>query len=560
MPGQVCRITGALAPTRFNAHMTTIQASPVIRLRHISKRFPGVLANDAICLDFYRGEVHALLGENGAGKSTLIGMLAGMQQPDQGLIEVLGRAVRINSPQAALALGIGTVYQHSHLIPSLTVMENLMLGGSWLQPQRPTVTLARFDKLSQLLSVQLDPGARVEHLDLGQQQQVEIIRALWHDQNVLVLDEPTSMLTPQGVAELAEVVRRLSDHGVAVIFITHKLGEACNLAHRISVLRRGRVVGSLAPERLRNLPRPQVIEEVVAMMFDREESLDSAGGAMAYNKASSSSMFEDCSGSPTLSDRHTADPDSALISLNKVSTTAETGECPLREVVLRIWPGEIVGIAGIDGSGQKHLAEVLAGQRALRRGTVLLDGIDITNSSISQRRKKGVRYITDERLGEGTVSDHSVATNLILKEIGERFYWTLGLTRWKRIFRRAREQIDSHNIQTPSDRTPVGKLSGGNIQKVLLARELAADARLVIFNKPTYGLDLNSTRQARAHIRSGAGTRDAALVVISNELEELMQTCHRVVVLEGGCVRGMVVNRPGAEADIGRYMTAAEDV
>ena len=539
--------------------MITTEENPVIRLKNISKRFPGVLANEAICLDFYRGEVHALLGENGAGKSTLISMLAGMQQPDQGSIEVLGQAAPINSPQAALNLGIGTVYQHNHLIPSLTVTENLMLGGSWRLPRNPTETLARFHKLSQLLSVELDPEAKIERLDLGQRQQVEIIRALWHGQNVLVLDEPTSMLTPQGAAELAEVVRRLIGHGVVVIFITHKLGEAYNLADRISVLRRGRVVGSLAPEMLKVLTRAQVLEEAVTMMFGREGAPDSAESTMPYNTNHDGSAFEGRTGSPPLSNHHAADSNPVLVSLRRASTIAETGECALREVDLQIRAGEIVGIAGIDGNGQKHLAEVLAGQRELHEGTLLVNGIDVTNSSISQRRKKGVRYITDERLGEGTASTHSVATNLILKEIGERPYWTLGLTRWRRIFRRAREQIDSHNIQTPSERTPVGKLSGGNIQRVLLARELTLDAKLVIFNKPTYGLDLNSTRQARTYIRSGAGTQNAALLVISNELEELMETCHRIIVLEGGRVRGIVDNQPGAETEIGRYMTAAED-
>ncbi|MCB1813561.1 MAG: ATP-binding cassette domain-containing protein, partial [Candidatus Competibacteraceae bacterium] len=254
--------------------MTAEHQAVVIGLKNITKRFPGVLANDAICLDFHRGEVHALLGENGAGKSTLIGILAGMQQPDQGRIEVAGQAVRISSPQAALKLGIGTVYQHSHLIPSLSVMENLMLGSAWWRPRNPRATLARFRELSTLLSVQLDPDAQVGRLSLGQQQQVEIMRALWHGQRALILDEPTSMLTPQGVTELAAVVRRLRDHGVAVIFITHKLGEAYELADRISVLRRGRVVGELAPEQLQDQSRQAVIDAVVGMMFARDDAAE----------------------------------------------------------------------------------------------------------------------------------------------------------------------------------------------------------------------------------------------------------------------------------------------
>ena len=534
--------------------MTAEHQAVVIGLKNITKRFPGVLANDAICLDFHRGEVHALLGENGAGKSTLIGILAGMQQPDQGRIEVAGQAVRISSPQAALKLGIGTVYQHSHLIPSLSVMENLMLGSAWWRPRNPRATLARFRELSTLLSVQLDPDAQVGRLSLGQQQQVEIMRALWHGQRALVLDEPTSMLTPQGVTELAAVVRRLRDHGVAVIFITHKLGEAYELADRISVLRRGRVVGELAPEQLQDQSRQAVIDAVVGMMFARDDA--------AEDKALlSSEALGEAAASPALTAGRPA-PDSSgapRLHLSNAHTSAEPGECPLRGVELQLWPGEIVGIAGVDGNGQKHLAEVLAGQRPLASGSLLLNGVDVGNASSIQRRARGVRYITDERLGEGTAAAHSVATNLVLKEIGTRPYWTLGLTRWGRIHRHARQQIAQHDIRTPSEHTPIGKLSGGNIQKVLLARELSEDASLVIFNKPTYGLDLHSTRLAREHIRTGAGTRDAALLVISNELEELMETCHRIVVMEGGQVRGVVENRPGAEADIGRYMTAVEE-
>ena len=394
--------------------MTAEHQAVVIGLKNITKRFPGVLANDAICLDFHRGEVHALLGENGAGKSTLIGILAGMQQPDQGRIEVAGRAVRISSPQAALKLGIGTVYQHSHLIPSLSVMENLMLGSAWWRPRNPRATLARFRELSTLLSVQLDPDAQVGRLSLGQQQQVEIMRALWHGQRALILDEPTSMLTPQGVTELAAVVRRLRDHGVAVIFITHKLGEAYELADRISVLRRGRVVGELAPEQLQDQSRQAVIDAVVGMMFARDDA--------AEDKALlSSEALGEAAASPALTAGRPA-PDSSgapRLHLSNAHTSAEPGECPLRGVELQLWPGEIVGIAGVDGNDQKHLAEVLAGQPVRVIGNL---PYHITSSIIG-------RVLDEIRACQADSGAHARITSfdiMIQKEVGDRICSTHG--------------------------------------------------------------------------------------------------------------------------------------
>lgn len=518
-----------------------------VSLEGITKRFPGVLANDSISLQFRSSEIHALLGENGAGKSTLIGILAGMQQPDDGVIRVDGQAARITSPKAALRLGIGTVYQHVLLIPSLTVIENLLLGQPWWKPYARVETLERYAELSDVLSIDIDPDALVGRLSLGQQQQIEIIRALWHGERVLVLDEPTSMLTPQGVAELAQVIGRLRDHGVAVVFITHKLAEAYALADRISVLRLGRVVGALTPEELKNQSEQTVINAVITMMFGRNEQQD-AGVAQA--------LLGGVSGGRELTPvARTLPP---VLSVRGLSTSGERGECPLTDVSFEVWPGEVLGVAGVDGNGQKHLAEVLAGQRAANGGSIMLDERDVSALGVPARRKCGVRYITDERLGEGTAQTHSVATNLVMKEIGNAPYWRRQITRWSAIHQHAQQQVEKHDIRTPSVLTAIGKLSGGNIQKVLLARELSGDARLIVFNKPTYGLDLQSTRLARQRIRDGVGAKDAAVVVISTELDELLETCHRVAVLERGKLVGIVDNQPGAQTEIGRLMIGAE--
>jgi len=518
-------------------------AVPAIALAGITKRFPGVLANDAISIDFQPGEIHVLLGENGAGKSTLIAILAGMQQPDAGEIRVRGRPVVIGSPRQSLALGIGTVFQHVMLVPSLTVLENLMLGGPWWRPLDRRRTLRRFQELSATLGVTLDPDAPVGRLGLGQQQQVEIMRALWRGEGVLILDEPTSMLTPQGVEDLGQVMRRLAAQGIAVIFITHKLREAYAFGHRVSVLRLGRKVGELPPARLQTMSEAAVTQEVVRLMFGT--AVGHAGDAetlLARGRHRRAARV---------------DPAAApWLVVEQVSTLAASGECGLTEVSLEIRPGEVLGIAGIDGNGQKHLAEVLAGQRPAAAGRIRIAGQDVTADGVGQRRRHGLRYITDERLGEGTVGSFSVATNLVLKEIGRAPLWSRGLTRWDRVHGHAREMIRRHDVRTPSERTPIGKLSGGNIQKVLLARELGGEANVVVFNKPTYGLDLQNIRLARQRIAEGAA-QGLATLLISTELDELLELSDRIAVLYRGRVVGVVDNSGDIELTLGRLMTGA---
>ena len=515
--------------------------TPAIGLKGVTKRYPGVVANEAITLDFYPGEVHALLGENGAGKSTLIGLLAGMQQPDEGSIEIFGKPARVISPRESLDRGIGTVFQHVLLVPSLTVIENLMLGGSWWRPLGREAALRRFGELAAMLGVKVDPDALVGRLELGQQQQVEIIRALWRDARVLILDEPTSMLTPQGVSDLGQVMKRLSEQGVAVIFITHKLREAYAFGDRISVLRLGKLVGALPPERLRQMSESEATDKVIALMF---------GQAKAHAEEAETLLGRG---------RHAARPPVArsgrpLLELIEISTVAAAGECALRDLSLALWPGEVLGVAGVDGNGQKHLAEVLAGQRPVANGRILIDEENVTREGVAGRRRRGLSYITDERLGEGTVGSMSVATNLVLKEIGRPPLWRIGVTLWDRVHDSARRQVARHDIRTPSERTPLARLSGGNIQKVVLARELGEEARIAVFNKPTYGLDLQNTRLARQRIQESAA-RGMATLVISTELDELFDLSDRIAVLFQGRLVGVVENVGDIEGRIGRMMT-----
>src|SRR5580658_10029700 len=399
----------------------------VAALRQVTKRFPGIVALDQVSLEFHRGEIHVLLGENGAGKSTLVSLLAGMQPPDEGEILIGGVPAILGSPRRSIDLGIGTVFQRVLLVPTLTVIENLMLGGPWRKALARTAAMRRFAELSALLGIGIDPDAPVSGLSLGEQQQVEIMRALWRDAKLLLLDEPTSMLTPQGVADLGRMMRRLKEKGVALILITHKLLEAYEFGDRISVLRLGTVAGEIDPQRLQTMSEAQRTETVIRMMFGAGSGI---GADQGHEEELAILLGRKLHRANTV-DRNKQ----ATLSVRALVTAPDFAETPLHEVSFELWAGEVFGIAGVDGNGQKHLAEVLAGQRSLRQGRLELAAADITRGRVPERRQRGIRYVTDDRLGEGTVGTFSVATNLVLKEIGAFPYWRRGISDWDRIHR-----------------------------------------------------------------------------------------------------------------------------
>ena len=525
-------------------------ATPIAALRHVTKRFPEVVALDRVSLEFHPGEIHVLLGENGAGKSTLVSLLAGMRWPDEGEILIGGAPALIDSPRRSIDLGIGAVFQRVLLVPSLTVIENLMLGGSWARRLARGAAMRRFDELTALLGTRIDPHAPVSGLSLGEQQQVEIMRALWRDAKLLLLDEPTSMLTPQGVADLGRMMRRLKERGVALILITHKLLEAYEFGDRISVLRLGTVAGEIDPQRLQTMSEAERTETVIRMMFGAGAG-SGADSDQGHEEELAILLGRKLKRAATV-DRHKP----ATLSVCTLVTAPDFAETPLHQVSFELWAGEVFGIAGVDGNGQKHLAEVLAGQRSLRQGRIELSGSDITRGRVPERRQRGVRYVTDDRLGEGTVGTFSVATNLMLKEIGAAPYWRRGISQWELIHRSAREQILRNDIRTPSELTPVGKLSGGNVQKVLLARELDAAANVAILNKPTYGLDLHNQRLALDRIVAAAA-RGVAVLMISTDLDELLEISDRIGVMFQGRLVGIVENDDGAANKVRRLMTGA---
>jgi ABC-type uncharacterized transport system ATPase subunit len=455
---------------------------------------------------------------------------------------VAGEEVCISCPRDSIDLGIGMVHQHSSLIPTFTVLENLMLGqgeGVRLSVAKAQEGLAR---LSATLGVEVDPDTEVGQLSLGQQQQVEIIKALWQGSKVLILDEPTSMLTPKGIEDLERVIVQLKQEGLAIIFITHKLREAFAIGDRVSVLRQGRLEGTIDREQMHAASPEELQRMVVNMMFP--------GEAEALAKVAELRDLAELGGTS-----HKAPLGEPLLELEDVAVAGMHGEVGIEEgFSLTVHAGEVVGIAGVDGNGQRPLAEAIAGQRPLTGGDIRLGGTSMRRLSIGARQRHGLRYVTDDRLNEGIVGSLSVAINMVTKRIGMAPFWVSGRTRPAAIDANATQLVDEFNIMTPSVDTHAGSLSGGNVQKVVLARELSFDPKVVVFNKPTYGLDVKTTTAVRTRIRDLVDTGTAGALVISTDLEELLVLSDRVAVLSRGRLMGIVENKPGAEQEIGALM------
>ena len=493
-----------------------------MEMRGIVKRFPGVIANDHVDLDVQAGEILGLLGENGTGKSTLMRSLYGLYQPDEGTIFFNNKPVAMQSPADAIRLGVGMIHQHFMLVDSMTVAENVALG---LPSSRGALTdldrvAERIRQLADQYGLEVDPDAYVRQLAVGQQQRVEIMKAMYRGASLLILDEPTAVLTPQEVNELFITLKQMAAEGHALIFISHKLDEVMNFTNRVVVLRDGRNAGSV-------LTAESSKRELAEMMVGR---------TLNYGR-----------------DRPRIELGRTRLRLENIQAIGKRGTPALRGVSLEVKAGEILGIAGVSGNGQLELAEVVTGLREVTSGRIFVDDEEITGKSSEEIMKEGVAYVPEERNRDGMIKDFSISENIILRENGDAPFVKRGLFDFKAIARHADELVDKFNIKTPKTETPIKNLSGGNAQKVILARELSRQPRILVAAQPTRGLDVGASEYVRDQIIEQRGSGVATLL-FSEDLDEVFALSDRIAVIFHGEIMGIVTGDQVTTEELGLMM------
>ena len=493
-----------------------------LEMRGIVKRFPGVLASDHVNFDIKAGEIHALLGENGAGKSTLMKILYGLYQPDEGEIFLNGNPITIHSPLDSTGHGIGMIHQHFMLVDNLTVAENVALGLPSSRAPRLDldVASARIRELTEKYGLDVDPTAIVSKLAVGQQQRVEIVKALYRGAALLVLDEPTAVLTPQEVDDIFHIFRQMAVDGHALIFISHKLNEIFALTDRVTVLRDGRVVGTRATKDVTK-------KDLANLMVGREVLLERVRPPRKLGEA--------------------------RLKLENVTAVNDDGQTLLKDVSLEVRSGEILGVAGISGNGQGPLARSIAGLQTVSNGRIILDNKDVTHLSPAQMYKAGLSYIPEERMHNGVVKDFSVAENMILQDYVRAPFSKGIFLDFKHIAQHAGTLIKNFRVKTPSQETATKNLSGGNIQKLILARELARQPRLLIAAQPTRGVDIGATEYIHNQLLKYRA-EGLATLLISEDLDEVKALSDRIVVLYGGEIMGIVDNDEVTTEELGLMM------
>ena len=523
-----------LATPQVSAADAREQLVPALQALGITKRFPGVLANDHVDFDLKQGEIHGLLGENGAGKTTLMNILYGLYQPDEGTISLKGRATEITSPHDAIAQGIGMVHQHFMLVPPLTVTENIILGQESLQ--RATAFMGRLSALdrrsaakriralSHQYKLDVDPDAYIKDLPVGAQQRVEIVKALYRSAEILILDEPTAVLTPQEADELFVIMRELVRQGKSIIFITHKLREMFAVADRISVMRGGKMIGTVAPKEATS-------EMLAEMMVGRKVILQI--------------------------DKEPARPGAVVLTVQNLQVQDDRRATTVHDVSFEVREGEILGVAGVQGNGQRELVEALTGLRPVVGGQIMLTGHDITHATPREITELGTGHVPEDRHKHGLVLTFPVRDNLVLCTYYESPFAKGVEVDEKQIEREAEKLVEEFDIRTPSTGTMVGSLSGGNQQKVIVARELDRPVKLLIVNQPTRGLDVGSIEFIHHRIVDARDRRTAVLLV-SAELDEIMSLSDRIAVMYKGHILDTLDARDATREQLGLLMAGVE--
>ncbi len=521
-------------PQVDSPHSARGEAAATLQATGITKRFPGVLANDHVDFDLKQGEIHGLLGENGAGKTTLMNILYGLYQQDEGTIALNGRPTKITSPHDAIAQGIGMVHQHFMLVPPLTVTENIILGQETLQPATKFMgrlsaldrrsAAARIRALSQQYGLTVDPDAYVKDLPVGAQQRVEIVKALYRRAEILILDEPTAVLTPQEADELFVIMKELARQGKSIVFITHKLREMLAVTDRVSVMRSGKMIGASAT-------KDATSEMLAEMMVGRKVILQI--------------------------DKAPAHPGKTILQVDNLQVRDDRHATTVYDVSFQVRQGEILGIAGVQGNGQRELVEALTGLRRVVSGQVTLDGHDITHAQPREITELGIGHVPEDRHKHGLVLTFPVRDNLVLCTYYQSPFANGVEINESQIEREAQKLVKEFDIRTPSTGTLVGSLSGGNQQKVIVARELDRPVKLLIVNQPTRGLDVGSIEFIHHRIVE-ARDRQTAVLLVSAELDEIMSLSDRVAVMYKGRILDTLQAQDATREQLGLLMAGVK--
>ncbi len=497
----------------------------VVEMLNIRKEFPGIVANDNITLQLRKGEIHALLGENGAGKSTLMGILFGMNQPDKGVIKVRGKEVKITNPNVANDLGIGMVHQHFKLVENFTVTQNIVLGcepkilfGLGMDLNKAA---KRIEELSKQYGLNVDPNAKIENISVGMQQRVEILKMLYRDADVLILDEPTAVLTPQEIDELTKIMKNLINEGKSIIIITHKLKEIKASADRCTVIRRGRYIGTVDVKTTSEA-------EMAKMMVGREVSFK-------VNKKP-------------------AKPGDVVLDIKNLSVKNNKKVLGLKDFSIDVRAGEIVGIAGVEGNGQSELIEAITGLRKSESGTINFKNKDITRESIRNRINSGIAHIPEDRHKRGLVLDYTIEENMVLEVYDKKPFSNKGLLNKKEIKKYAEKIIDEFDVRSGEGAESIARsLSGGNQQKAIIGREIELNPELLIAAQPTRGLDVGSIEYIHKRLVEQRDSGKAVLLV-SLELDEILNVSDRIAIINNGELIGVVNADETNENEVGLMM------
>ena len=499
-----------------------------IEMLNITKRFPGIIANDNITLQLRRGEIHALLGENGAGKSTLMSVLFGLYQPEEGTIKKDGKVVSIKNPNDATALGIGMVHQHFKLVECFTVLDNIIMGVEptkmgFLQKKEAR---RKVMELSERYGLHVDPDAKIEDITVGMQQRTEILKMLYRDNEILIFDEPTAVLTPQEIDELMEIMRNLAAEGKSILFISHKLAEIMAVSDRCSVLRKGKYIGTVNT-------KDTTAQELSAMMVGRNVNFHV--------------------------EKEDKEPGKVILKVENMTVASHLHKNnAVKNVSLEVRAGEIVCLAGIDGNGQTEFVYGLTGLEPLVSGKITLNGKDITNAPIRERSVSGVSHIPEDRHKHGLVLDYSLEDNIVLQRYFEPEFTKAGFLRRKNIREYADQLIEQYDIRSGQGPVTIARsMSGGNQQKAIVAREIDRDPQLLIAVQPTRGLDVGAIEYIHKQI---VAARDAgkAVLLVSLEMDEVLDVSDRILVMYEGEIVGELDPKKTTAEEMGLYMAGAK--